>query len=64
MNLDSIMFDPETEEYITVMDYVKKLECRVKNLEQENIETSNCLYELMNTIDSMQLVITELQKNK
>lgn len=64
MNLDNIMFDPETEEYITVMDYVKKLECRVKNLEQENIETSNCLYELMNTIDSMQLVITELQKNK
>lgn len=53
MNLDNIMFDPETEEYITVMDYVKKLECRVKNLEQENIETSNCLYELMNTIDSM-----------
>jgi hypothetical protein len=62
MNLDNIMLDPETEEYITVMEYVSKLECRVKNLEQENIETSNCLYELMNTIDSLQWVITELQK--
>lgn len=62
MNLDNIMLDPETEEYITVMDYVKKLEHRVKTLEQENIETSNCLYEIMNTIDSLQWVITELQK--
>jgi len=62
MNLDNIMLDPETEEYITVMEYVSKLEYRVKNLEQENIETSNCLYEIMNTIDSLQWVITELQK--
>jgi hypothetical protein len=56
------MFDPNTEEYISIMDYVSKLENRVKALEQENIETSNCLYELMNTIDSLQWVITELQK--
>jgi hypothetical protein len=62
MNLDNIMLDPETEEYVTVMDYVTKLERRVKTLEQENIETSNCLYEIMNTIDSLQWVITELQK--
>lgn len=60
--LSNTMFDPNTEEYISIMDYVSKLENRVKALEQENIETSNCLYELMNTIDSLQWVITELQK--
>ena len=30
-----------------------ELEDRIANLEQENIETSNCLYELMNSIDAV-----------
>lgn len=45
---------------ISLLDYIKKLEARiikleavVKNLEGENVETSNCLYEIYNDIDSL-----------
>ena len=30
-----------------------ELEERIATLEQENVETSNCLYELMNAIDAV-----------
>jgi septal ring factor EnvC (AmiA/AmiB activator) len=36
-----------------LLDLIEKLEERIKNLEEENIETSNCLYELSNHIDAV-----------
>ena len=45
---------------ISLLDYIKKIEARiikleavVENLEGENVETSNCLYEIYNDIDSL-----------
>lgn len=45
---------------ISLLDYIKKLEARiikleavVENLEGENVETSNCLYEIYNDLDSL-----------
>ena len=32
---------------------IVELENRISNLEEENIETSNCLYELGNSIDAV-----------
>lgn len=36
-----------------MQEKLKELEERIRQLEQENIETSNCLYELMNEIDML-----------
>ena len=36
-----------------VYDKLLELEERIVALEQENVETSNCLYELMNAIDAV-----------
>ena len=36
-----------------VYDKLLELEDRIVTLEQENIETSNCLYELVNSIDAV-----------
>lgn len=45
-----------------------ELEERIITLEQENIETSNCLYELMNAIDAVDaridILTLENWKNK
>ncbi len=40
-------------EDIDVYSKIAELEERILNLEQENIETSNCLYELANHIDAV-----------
>jgi len=32
---------------------VKDLELRIEELQRENIETSNCLYEIMNTTEAI-----------
>jgi hypothetical protein len=32
---------------------IEQLELRIKNLEQENIETTNILYQILNRLDSM-----------
>lgn len=37
----------------SLFDYVKKLEERIEKLEQENIETTNALYELQNSINAV-----------
>lgn len=34
-------------------DLIEELENRIKKLEEENIETTNCLYELQNQLDMM-----------
>jgi len=36
-----------------LLELIERLEERIKNLEEENIETSNCLYELSNQIDAV-----------
>jgi len=36
-----------------LLDLIEKLEERIKYLEEENIETSNCLYELDNSIQAV-----------
>lgn len=40
------------EEDNTVYDKIVELEQRIKYLEQENIETTNVLYEIMNSLDN------------
>lgn len=34
---------------------LKELELRIKTLEEENIETTNVLYEILNTLDSQSI---------
>jgi septal ring factor EnvC (AmiA/AmiB activator) len=36
-----------------LLELIERLEERIKYLEEENIETSNCLYELSNQIDAV-----------
>jgi len=36
-----------------VQNQIEQLELRIKNLEQENIETTNILYQILNRLDSM-----------
>ena len=36
-----------------MLQKLQELEDRIKALEEENVETSNCLYELMNSIDAV-----------
>jgi hypothetical protein len=41
----------------TLLDLIQSLEYRVEQLERENVETTNILYEIMNTLDSLELKI-------
>lgn len=36
-----------------MLEKIQELEQRIVDLERENVETSNCLYELMNEIDML-----------
>jgi hypothetical protein len=51
----------------TLLNKVLLLEERVKKLEEENVETSNTLYELMNSIeavdDRIDIVANNFSKN-
>lgn len=44
---------PICEEHIDLYGVISELQQRIEVLEQENIETSNTLYELMNSIDAV-----------
>jgi hypothetical protein len=37
----------------SILDVVAKLEERIQKLEEENIETTNTLYELMNSLEAI-----------
>ena len=37
----------------SILDRVKELEGRVAKLEEENIESTNLIYELMNSLDAI-----------
>jgi hypothetical protein len=37
-----------------ILDYTNYLEEKIKKLEQENVETTNCLYELQIQIEELQ----------
>ena len=41
------------DEEIDIYSKLTKLQDRIAALEAENVETSNCLYELMNSIDAV-----------
>lgn len=47
-----------------VYDKLLELEERIITLEQENIETSNCLYELMSSVDAVDARIDILTLEK
>lgn len=40
-------------EYVDVYSKLVELQERIESLEAENIETSNCLYELQNSIEAV-----------
>lgn len=48
----------------SVYSKLAELEERIIMLEQENVETSNCLYELMNSIDAVDARIDILTLEK
>ena len=60
-------FAPSNKPIVEDIDLYAKiveLENRIVKLEEENIETSNCLYELMNSLDAVdaRIDILTLQK--
>jgi hypothetical protein len=44
---------PICEEHIDLYGVIVELQKRIEILEQENVETSNSLYELMNSIEAV-----------
>jgi len=52
----------EYRDYDLVMKYIKKLEDRVSVLEEENISTTNALYEIANSLESrIDILVKELK---
>jgi hypothetical protein len=52
INRDQIyIIDDISGEKFSLLDYIISLEDRIEKLEHENIETTNSLYEIMNTLD-------------
>ena len=43
----------QSDEYKSLIERIEELENKVKHLEEENIENSNLIYELMNSIDAI-----------
>lgn len=42
-----------SDDYKSLLQRIEELESKVKYLEEENIENSNLIYELMNTTDAI-----------
>ena len=42
-----------TDTEYSILDKIEELELKIEKLEEENIETSNCLYELSNSIGAV-----------
>ena len=55
---------PIMEDHIDLYAKIIELENRIAVLEEENIETSNCLYEIMNSIDAVDARIDILTVEK
>ena len=53
-----------SDEYKSLLQRIQDLEEKVKHLEEENIETSNVLYEIMNNIDAVDARIDILTVEK
>ncbi len=57
-----------TEEYKSLLERIDELENKVKHLEEENIENSNLIYELMNTTEAIDhridIIAEEFRTNK
>jgi hypothetical protein len=50
-NRDQTYIVDDSGEKFSLLDYINDLENRIEKLESENIETTNILYEIMNTLD-------------
>lgn len=46
-------FSEELQNIPSLLDEIESLKQRIKNLEEENVGTSNCLYEIMNSLDQL-----------
>jgi len=44
----------------SLLDIISNLELRVLKLEEENISTTNCLYEIMQSIDEVNIKIDKI----
>ena len=52
-------------EHVDVYSKLQELEDRIRVLEEENVETSNCLYEMSNSLEARIDILTlENWKNK
>jgi hypothetical protein len=47
------IYDELTGEHFNLFNYIEALEERVKKLEEENVGTTNALYELENKLDQV-----------
>lgn len=54
---------PICEEHIDLYGVIAELQQRIEVLEQENVETTNTLYELMNSIDAVDERINIISEN-
>ena len=43
----------QSDEYKSLIERIEDIESKVKHLEEENIENSNLIYELMNSTDAI-----------
>jgi hypothetical protein len=46
-------FSEELQSIPSLLDEIESLKERIKKLEEENIGTSNCLYEIMNSLEQL-----------
>ena len=53
-----------TDTEYSILDKIEELELKIEKLEEENIETSNCLYVLSNSIDAVDARIDILTLEK
>jgi len=46
-------FSEELQSIPSLLDEIQSLKDRIKKLEEENVGTSNCLYEIMNSLEQL-----------
>jgi uncharacterized protein (UPF0335 family) len=63
-NIDNYIFsvDGLTGESYSICDVLHQMRKRIEKLEQENLETTNTLYEIMNSLDGIDYRISTIEK--
>lgn len=51
--MSMINYQSKIPEDKNLLDLISQLQKRIENLENENIETTNCIYELQNQIEAV-----------